>query len=1390
MGVKRAWLIVVVGVAFLVPRAACVHGIAGHELGKASKRTTDRTAATAAMTEADSDLQTFTSGGHVIGFDTNQYFVSNGTYALRVDFDGARAVRPVATGVEPSTANNRDRAVALGRVTYAGLWEGIDASFDAGGGILRSTWTVAPGADPAAIRLKYNVPVEITGQEELALRFETGSLTESRPIAWQEIDGERRPVEVAFEQRGTSLVGLMVGNYRRDRALVIDPTLTWNTFLGIPRPGYEYGITVDASRNVYVTGTFTQGGPLGSEVFVARLDSSGARAWTVALGGIGYDDGGGIAVDASGNVYVTGASNSTWGSPVRAHGGSNDAFVARLNPETGGIVWNTFLGGSGGDYGSGIAISGASVFVTGGSGVSWGIPVEGHGGSVDTFVARLDSTSGGLIWNTFFGGSEVDLATSIATDGNEGTWVAGASFASWGSPSQSFTPCSIFCGLDGTPDAFVARLGSTGELIWNTFLGSGDYDSGDGIAVDASGNTYVTGRSFDDWGSPVQAYPGGRVAFVARLNQSGAMMWNTFLGGSGYDVANGIIVDGNKVFVTGESRGNWGSPVRTNAGGIDAFTVRLNQSGELVWNSFLGGPNDDVGYGIALGDGSNLFVTGVSSGTWGSPLWGFLPGAVVDVFVAQLPVEAPPTPTASATNTPTDTQTITVTATYTSTRTASATPTQTLPPTPSSTSTTTSTPTVTPTITSTATRTNSWTPTPTLTLTPSRTLSVTATRTPSWTPTYTPAPRPDQIITIRNGLRGVSDFPTGCGQSRSRDGVVLTLGQPTDDCPNTPSCSTQPTGIGSPFQGQISIDLSQRPMTGPVRVSTYVRFDFQGDLLVCSQDAVRVAAYSGNALVASWETTGAPNIERPDSAVELVSPGPIDRLVFCSRCLGAVVGDRELRQIEIVANFLPTPTPSPTITRTPTPSNTFTPTLTMTPTRTLSPTVTNTRTITRTFTITPTRTATPTFPPNVRQLPNGSTANNPRISDDGSVVVYDDGRNVFVIARDASFRRQLTDTSSGRCGRPWPNASGSRVAMECTANVTGNNADLNQEIVLLRGVEFVAITRSPDRDDAFNRAPRISADGQTIVFESNFDYLEQNVDGRSEVFLWRDGALRQVSRRNVDTILYGVSADGTRVLHGGRLDGNDISVTLNLDDNGTNRTVVGGDVPISYPQMLRNGLTLFASCEGRNPNCLSLPMAEVRTHFFTYAPTQNFRQITQSPIGFFGDGDSVAANRDGSRIAAMMAPPAPSNGDDIPTLFEAGRMARLLPGVPSDARAMTFDGDGRYLAFLSRQNVTGQNPSRQSQLFVAEIAFDSDPHTPTPTPTPTATGRPTPGQSCVGDCGLDGSVTVNEVIRGINVLLGTSSVGSCNAVDPDADGAVTVDEIQRAVIASLKGCSE
>jgi hypothetical protein len=295
------------------------------------------------------------------------------------------------------------------------------------------------------------------------------------------------------------------------------------------------------------------------------------------------------------------------------------------------LIWNTFLGGgSGDDYCNGIAVDGSgNVYVAGSSNADWGSPVRAYDSNGDAFVARLN-ISGNLIWHTFLGGNDNDYGNAVAADGSGNVYVVGYSKAGWGSPVQ---------GHQGGCDAFAARINSSGNLIWNTFLGGGGNEEGEGIALDGSGNVCVTGNSSAGWGSPVQGHQGSVDVFAARLDSLGGLTWNTFLGGGGGDYGGRIALDSSgNVYVAGWSDTGWGTPVRAHVGAVnaDAFAARLNSSGGLIWNTFLGGSGDDRGRAIALDGSGNVYVAGDSNDTWGSPVRAFTSSLPEDAFAARL----------------------------------------------------------------------------------------------------------------------------------------------------------------------------------------------------------------------------------------------------------------------------------------------------------------------------------------------------------------------------------------------------------------------------------------------------------------------------------------------------------------------------------------------------------------------------------------------------------------------------------------------------------------------------------------------------------------------------------------------------------------------------------
>jgi len=529
------------------------------------------------------DLLQFKAGSHVMGFKPDKAYLVNTTSFLSVEFLGAHTIIPQAVTANNAnrhqndvelTPDNEDTLADLQRVEYQNLWNGITLRYDAvQTGIAESTYFIQPGADVADIRLKYNADTELQEDGSLKIKLATqqGYITESRPVAWQVLDGRKKAIEVAYEiHDGT--IGFKTGAYNKDQDLIIDPTYQWHTFYG-----------------------------------------SAAE-----------DEGSSIAVDGNGNVYVTGHSNTSWDSPVapqHAHTSGFDIVVLKLD-SSGTYQWHTFYGSTSTDYGLGIAVYGSNhVYITGISLGTWGSPLNDHSGVVsdaDIVVFKLDS-SGALQWNTFYGSTTSDYGSGVAVDGNENVYVTGYSNASWGiSPLHAHT-------VGNNEDIVVFKLDSLGALKWNTFYGSETYnDYGYGIAVDGSGNSYVTGTSKATWGSPVHPFSGNGLGdiTVLKLNTSGVLQWHTFHGSTAIDNGYGIAVDGSRdIYVTGSSQATWGSPLHAYSGSYDIVALKLNNSGILQGNSFYGAASVvDFGYGLAMDGNGNVYVTGYSQATWGCPL--------------------------------------------------------------------------------------------------------------------------------------------------------------------------------------------------------------------------------------------------------------------------------------------------------------------------------------------------------------------------------------------------------------------------------------------------------------------------------------------------------------------------------------------------------------------------------------------------------------------------------------------------------------------------------------------------------------------------------------------------------------------------------------------------
>ncbi len=562
----------------------------------------------------------FKAGGHVLGFQPNKVFLAGLDHALSIEFLGTQGVMPISAATAPAT-DSTTGAPLLATVVYRNLWEGVSLSYEATEeGIAESIYHVAPGGDVSSIRLRCNVPVEPQGDGSLRYRFARGYVTESPPVAWQEVEGNRVPVTAEFRVSGDE-VGFVLGPYDRTQSLIIDPTYAWHTFYGSGNYDVGNDIAVDSNGNVYVTGisSETWGSPLrphsggDDDIFVLKLDRNGAYKWHTFYGSSSDDEGTDIAVDGSGNVYVTGNSWTGWGSPLHAHSGFKDIFVLKLD-SGGAYQWHTFYGtgasdsSTGFDLASGIALDGSgNVYVTGTSEAGWGTPLSPHSGDLDVFVLKL-AANGASQWHTYFGTTTYDCGLGIAVDGSGNVYVTG------------------YTGSSGNDDLFVLKLAGNGVRLWNKLYGSTSFDYGRSIAVDGGGNVVVTGYSNATWGSPLHAHDTGYDLFVLKLESGGAYQWHTFYGATGTDHGYDIAVDGSdNVYVTGLSNATWGSPLHAFSGGSDLFLLKLNSSGAYQWHTFYGATVNspafgDVGYGIAVGGSGSVHVAGMSNATWGSPL--------------------------------------------------------------------------------------------------------------------------------------------------------------------------------------------------------------------------------------------------------------------------------------------------------------------------------------------------------------------------------------------------------------------------------------------------------------------------------------------------------------------------------------------------------------------------------------------------------------------------------------------------------------------------------------------------------------------------------------------------------------------------------------------------
>jgi hypothetical protein len=641
---------------------------------------------------------------------------------IRMELQGAKSNADVR-GVDelPGKANYfigndptkwHSKVPTYARVKSEGVYPGIDLVYYGNQRQLEYDFVVAPGADPKPLRLHFAGAqrLSLTPNGDLAIKSRNGEIAFHKPVVYQLKDGVREPVEGRFRLLAGNHIRFALGSYDHTRTLVIDPVLAYSTYLGgsgpclnsqlAPATPCDSGnaIAVDAVGDFYVVGaTVNSDFPVATgaiqavnngmafdngfflnNAFVTKFNPRGsALIYSTYLGGTTSDEqpgtfsgdvATGVAVDAAGNAYVTGyASSYTFPVTSNAYqkvnnvrsGIGNNGFVTKLNPTGSALIYSTYFGGSGdwtedsdlfyGENPAGIAIDAAgSAYIVGSTG-SADLPVTSNafqkvnntgGGAFNLFITKFNVTGSALVYSTYLGGSGVnpgrringDTAGGIAIDSSGNAYVTGAAYSrDFPVTANAYqkinnTPNDPEFGT-GNPNAIIAKLNPAGTaLVYSTYLGGSTGDGANAIALDSTGNAYVTGSAgspdFPVTANAFQVNKGG--GFVTELNSAGSALENsTFFGG----VVNSIALDAfGSAYLTGVAGGNF--PVTADAfrkadhapHATNAFVSKLDSTlSTLLYSTYIGGSATqgqgvygDSGNGIAVDWFGDAYITGTT----------------------------------------------------------------------------------------------------------------------------------------------------------------------------------------------------------------------------------------------------------------------------------------------------------------------------------------------------------------------------------------------------------------------------------------------------------------------------------------------------------------------------------------------------------------------------------------------------------------------------------------------------------------------------------------------------------------------------------------------------------------------------------------------------------
>ncbi len=596
------------------------------------------------------------------GLVFREYFVDEKN--ARIDFksSGEQQAETMVSDFKGNDAGKwRNGMVSYQSVSLGEVYPGIEVKLKASCKNVEKIFYVSPQGDVTDIKIKVEGVdgLDVAADGRLMLKNSLGEVVMRAPVAWQEIAGQRQEVKVRYLLPDKGLYGFTItGDYDANYPLVIDPdldTLMASTFLG--GGGIELGtsLALDSSGNVYITGYTTSANfPATSgayslnlsglnDIFVSKLDGDLTTLLaSTYLGGSDDDVGRSLVLDISGNVYITGYTNSTdfpttpgaYDRTFTKYPRFTKAFVSKLDSNLTTLLASTFLGGSfisgeDGRYlneGNSLALDRAgNVYLTGYTG-SMDFPTtpgaydRTFNGSWDVFISKLDGSLTTLLASTLLGGSSQESGHSLALDSAGNVYLTGETYFS----DFPTTPGAYNRTFNGSCDVFVSKLDSSlTTLLASTLLGGSSMDWGSSLALDSAGNVYLTGgtvRGFPTTpGAYDRTYKGGEhIAFISKLDRSlSTLSASTLLGGSSQDMGLSLALDSSgNVYITGYTSSadfptTSGAYDRTLYGYSMAFISNLDSGlTKLLASTYLGGNAHDYGYSLALSNSGMVYLTG------------------------------------------------------------------------------------------------------------------------------------------------------------------------------------------------------------------------------------------------------------------------------------------------------------------------------------------------------------------------------------------------------------------------------------------------------------------------------------------------------------------------------------------------------------------------------------------------------------------------------------------------------------------------------------------------------------------------------------------------------------------------------------------------------------